>query len=229
MKLRVKAVVNRQAIDKIELDYNTQRDLGREEYGKARQVKSQLSQYFRRMVKGLGLEEFLNQHPVTDLFQSTDKDLRLKGNQIRSELKEFVDQLPQTDVHFFKEQFGSNVTDWLKEKVVGSYKKSSKLRVRANSLHGDLTVQNIRREKRNLEEAFDLMVAIHSQEIETSILIEKIEALLNDIYPPLRVWVTQRNLTLQYLLKFKESQDWNALQSAMDSLEQLIKDYSTRL
>lgn len=100
----------------------------------------------------------------------------------------------------------------------------------AGSLHGDLTVQNIREETRRLKDAFDLMVAIHSlDEAETLTSIDRIEVLLKQIYPPMRSWVRQRDSALQYILKFKEDRDWTDLQSAMDSLEELLEGYSTRL
>lgn len=65
------------------------------------------------------LRSFLLRSPVSELFRSTDRSIRLVGNQLRSELLAFLQKnYTPEQIKQFQESHGSNVTDWILKKVV---------------------------------------------------------------------------------------------------------------
>jgi hypothetical protein len=118
-------------------------EVNREEFGKVRQVKNSLSRFFKETLNNLGLTKFVAEHSIAELFSSMDRDLRSKGNQLRSEMVEYLKTLPADQVAVFKENYGSNVTDWIKNKVVASVerqiKREAKLKKKA-SLENEATM-----------------------------------------------------------------------------------------
>ena len=108
----------------------------RENMVQTNQVRQGLSRYLGQLLNSLyvqpggqnmTLRQFLGSNPITALFQSTDKSVRLMGNKLRSDLQGFLHQnfTPQ-QIAQFQNDYGSNVTDWLVDrKIQGSHRASS--------------------------------------------------------------------------------------------------------
>lgn len=103
----------------LEWDPQTTKQHAREEQYKAKQVKEKVSKYFHELIDKLNLTTLVKEG-VEKIFNSTDKEIRLAGNKLRQELQDFFKTLPAVDVQFFKNEYGSNVTDWLKNKVIAA-------------------------------------------------------------------------------------------------------------
>ena len=92
------------------------------------QVQRGLRERFNQLLSGLyvqpqgrnmTLRQFLTHNPVTELFRSTDKSVRLMGNKLRADLDAFLHQnYTPAQVQQFKDSYGSNVTDWIHRKIV---------------------------------------------------------------------------------------------------------------
>jgi hypothetical protein len=65
------------------------------------------------------VKQFLARNPITALFQSTDRSVRLMGNKIRQDLSDTLNANYRPDqIERFRAAFGSNVTDWLVGKTI---------------------------------------------------------------------------------------------------------------
>jgi hypothetical protein len=122
MKLKISAYIANPAIELDEgaWDRHTQKEHAKEEYGIAKKVKNQLSEYFHNLLRELGLSNEVKKG-LEEVFHSTNKDVRLKGNKLRQALQDFLKKVPAPDKQFFQNVYGSNVTDWLTNKVIASY------------------------------------------------------------------------------------------------------------
>lgn len=100
----------------------------RQDDAQLRTVQQGLRERFNQLLNGLyvqpqghnmTLRQFLTHNPVTELFRSTDKSVRLMGNKLRSDLDAFLHQnYTPAQVQQFKDNFGANVTDWIHRKIV---------------------------------------------------------------------------------------------------------------
>lgn len=100
----------------------------REDTYRAGEVQRGLRLYFNQLLSTLQvqaggrtmpLRSFLLRSPVSELFRSTDRSIRLVGNQLRSELLAFLQKnYTPEQIKQFQESHGSNVTDWILKKVV---------------------------------------------------------------------------------------------------------------
>ena len=100
----------------------------REDQYRATEVQRGLRQYFNQLLNSLQvqpngqnmtLRQFLTHNPVTELFRSTDRSVRLMGNKLRTDLDAYLNQTYTPEqVQQFKQEHGANVTDWIQKKVV---------------------------------------------------------------------------------------------------------------
>lgn len=100
----------------------------REDTYRAGEVQRGLRLYFNQLLntmqvqpggQTIPLRRYLMRNPVTDLFRSTDRSIRLVGNQIRSELLAFLQKnYTPEQIKQFQADHGSNVTEWILKKVV---------------------------------------------------------------------------------------------------------------
>lgn len=109
-------------------DADTAKAHRRDDAYSLQQVQRGLRERFNQLLNGLyvqpqghtiTLRQFLTHNPVTELFRSTDKSVRLMGNKLRADLDAFLHQnFTPAQVQQFKDSYGSNVTDWIHRKIV---------------------------------------------------------------------------------------------------------------
>ena len=116
---------NKTLVSKTSADWGADDDRfnAREDTAIANQVRNGLQEKLTYLVNGLyvapggqemTVRKFLQSNPITSLFQSTDRSVRVMGDRIRRELSDYLLQnYDQSQISRFKGIFGANVTDWL--------------------------------------------------------------------------------------------------------------------
>ena len=95
---------------KIELDWDpqTRRDLGREESRTSDKVFRDLKTYVQQLKSQFNITQ-----PLKDVFNSNNYNIKMLGNKLRSAVENWINTKSTKEKTYFKEQYGSNITDLL--------------------------------------------------------------------------------------------------------------------